>query len=120
MIDVVWFSRHAPSKEQLADLAATGHQIVGLAEGMALGAMSVNDQKDLDELSRQLVGLISKYGAQALYGVFATPMQAKLVENAVGRSGYGVSCFAAWNTSRSEEGGKPTFAHKAFLWVGIF
>jgi hypothetical protein len=118
MVNVLWVSRHAPTAEQIADLASKGHQVVALDEGMSLGARSLNDLAEVNDLVEQVISLATEHEAQAVYGVFAAPVQSRLAENVAEQKGYGISCYAAWNVSRSVEGGKPTFSHKAFLWVG--
>jgi hypothetical protein len=105
--------------EQLADLEAKGHQIVGLSEGMALGSRSINTPAELGDMIERIEGLAAQHAASAVYGVFSAPVQSVIADRTSGDTGVGLACYASWNVSRSEEGGKPTFAHRAFLWVGI-
>jgi hypothetical protein len=100
-------------------MASKGHQIAALAEGMALGSRSIDDRSGVDDLIERVIELVNEHEAQAVYGVFAAPVQSRLAENAAEQKGYGLSCYAAWNVCRSPEGGKPTFTHKEFVWVGF-
>ena len=34
-------------------------------------------------------------------------------------AGTELSCYAAWNVQRSTEGGKPTFEHRRWCFVGV-
>lgn len=86
--------------------------LVGIDEGMALGAQNIQTEEDRDAVLLKLRQLIEAHAATRVYGVFPTPIAAEFREDGK------VACFAAWNVQRSAEGGKPTFCHKAWLRVG--
>ncbi len=95
-----------------------------MKEGMALGACAINSESDLQAVIADLRDLVKAQGACAIYGVFATPVQAMIAERTVQERPHSgpedcVSCWASWNVSRSAEGGKPTFTHRRFMWVGV-
>jgi hypothetical protein len=119
----LWFSRHAPTAAQLAEVAAMGYEIAALDEGMRLGAMNLADNGDLNAVLSALLGLATEHAAEACFGVFAAPVQECLRRTAddavqAGEWGRVLPCFAAWNVQRSTDGGKPTFAHFRFCRVG--
>lgn len=120
--NAIWFSRHKPTAEQLQEIAAGPYQLVGIEEGMALGAKSLTSDEDvkavMDGIAKQLV----THKAEAVFGVFPTPILAQwdLRAEQAYFMGYNVPrypCFASWNVQRSEEGKPPTFSHKQWLEV---
>ena len=125
----IWFSRHQPTPEQIEDAKRLGFDLAVIPEGMVLGAMSLNDDGDTRAVVTALLGICSKTDAKAIFGVFPTPILCQIhrtAQDAVQRGqntpqgeGIGdVPCFASWNVQRSQEGGKPTFQHKAWLPIG--
>ena len=123
MKKAVWFSRHAPSEEQLAEIAAMGYELAAQEDGLRLGARNLADDGDLNAVLSAVLGLAAEHGAEACYGVFAAPVQECLHRTAddavqVGEWGKSLACYAAWNVQRSADGGKPTFEHLRFCCVG--
>ena len=119
----IWFSRHAPSAAQLAEIAAMGFELAALDDGLRLGAMNLFDDGDLAAVLSALLELASDHMAEAVYGVFAAPVQECLHRTAndavrAGEWGRVLTCYAAWNVQRSADGGKPTFEHRKFCCVG--
>ena len=45
--NVLWFSRHQPTPEQLSEIASHGWQIAGIDDGIKLGAMNLMDDGDV-------------------------------------------------------------------------
>lgn len=117
MKKALWFSRHAPSASQMAEIAAMGCEIAAQEEGMRLGAMNLADDGDVGAVLLALLGLAVEHKAAACFGVFAAPVQERLHE-AAGEWGHVMPCYAAWNIQRTVEGGKPTFEHRRFCCVG--
>jgi hypothetical protein len=105
----VWFSRHSPTREQLADVPGV---LICVDEGKELGTKNMETDIDVNLVISELVCLVKKGHASGIIGVFATPIQARLI-------GAGVPCYASWNVQRCAEGGKSTFVHKAFCCVGF-
>ena len=123
MKKALWFSRHAPTSAQVAEIAAMGYEIAALDDGLLLGSVTLNDDCDLNAVLSTLLGLASKHRADACFGVFAAPVQECLHRTAddavqVGDWGRVLTCYAAWNVQRSQDGGKPTFEHRRFCCVG--
>ncbi len=123
MKKAIWFSRHAPSAAQLAEVAAMGFEIAAQDDGLRLGAMNLADDGDLNAVLSALLGLAAERGAEAVFGVFAAPVQECLhrtANDAVQAWEWGrvLTCYAAWNVQRSQDGGKPTFEHRRFCCVG--
>ena len=123
MKKAVWFSRHAPSAAQVTEIAAMGYEIAAQEDGLRLGAMNIADDGDLNAVLTALLDLAAEHRAEAVFGVFAAPVQECLHRTAscavqAGEWGRVMSCHAAWNVQRSQDGGKPTFEHRRFCCVG--
>ena len=119
----IWFSRHQPTPEQIDDAARMGWQIVGIPEGMALGAVNIDD--NAADVAESIRALAREHGARAVFGVFPTPilaLAARAIDAAI-LSGVStpedLGLYAAHNVSRTPEGGKPTFTHKAWHWISM-
>ena len=124
MKNVIWFSRHQPTPEQLAEIASEGNALVDLGEGIALGSRSIDSEEDRNEVIMRIRELARKHSASAIYGVFPAPVLGVMCSNYVGVSyddtpGRGLHCFSAWNVTRSIDGEKPSFSHKKFLFIGM-
>ena len=122
MKNVLWFSRHQPTPEQLSEIASHGWQIAGIDDGIKLGAMNLMDDGDVHAVGTALLSLAEEHSAVAIIGVWTAPMQELLVRTAQDsvQMGWwcGVPCYAAWNVTRPVEGGKPVFEHRRFCSVG--
>lgn len=126
MSKALWISRHEATVVQLVELSARGETLVALEKGILLGNRNLATDEDVDAFITTLHALILEEGAEAVYGVFAAPVQNRLVQETseiYERRGEGlddetVPCFSAWNVSRTVEGGKATFEHKRFVWAG--
>lgn len=120
--NVLWFSRHQPTPEQLSEIASRGWQIAGIDDGIKLGAMNLMDDGDVHAVGAALLSLAQEHSAVAIIGVWTAPMQellARTAQDAVQRGEWdGVECYAAWNVTRPVEGGKPVFEHRRFCAVG--
>lgn len=118
MKKAIWFSRHQPTAKQIEDAGNNGWQLVSIDEGIELGNVNIQDDADLDEVAVKLYSLALNSGAGVVVGVWSAPML-ELME----RSGHycndnNLLCYTSWNVSRSQEGGKPTFEHKRYCFVG--
>ena len=123
MKKAIWFSRHAPTEAQVAEIAAMGFEIAAQEDGLRLGATNLADDDDINAVVSELLGLAAEHGAEVCFGVFAAPVQECLhrtANDAVQAGGWGrvLTCYAAWNVQRSQDGGKPTFEHRRFVQVG--
>jgi hypothetical protein len=110
-MNVLWFSRVAPTAEQAADLAAQGCQIVAIDEGMALASKSIGTPEELGSTVKGIEELAEKNSAMAVYGVFPTPIQSVIADRTSENTGVGLGCYESWCVS--------PFTHQKFLWVGI-
>ena len=91
-----------------------GFEIAAQEDGLQLGAMNLADDGDLTAVLSAVLGLAAEHGAEACFGVFAAPVQECLHRTAndavqAGAWGRVLTCYAAWNIQRAQEGGKPTF-----------
>lgn len=126
MSKALWISRHEATIAQLVQLSAREVTLVAEVEGKELGSRNLATDEDVETFMTDLHALIRQEKAEEVYGVFAVPVQHKLVQETMEiceRTGAGwedpiVSCFSAWNIQRTVEGQKPTFEHKRFIWVG--
>lgn len=130
MTNAIWFSRHQPTAEQIADASAMGFAIVAIDTGKKLGAVDIRDTEDVKAVVSGVLSQVAEHKAQAIFGVPSAPILAQLARTAAdavqrgelalvdGQENGDVPFFAAWNISRSAEGGKPTFAHQAWCLVG--
>ena len=116
MKKAIWFSRHKPTAEQLQEIAASPYQLVGIEEGMALGAKALTSDEDVEAVMDGIAKNLVAFKAEAIFGVFPTPILAWWdlgTENAyfMGSSVPRYPCYASWNSQR---GG---FSHKKWLQV---
>lgn len=123
MKTAIWFSRHAPTEGQIAELAERGYEIAALNTGMNLGGLSMDDDGDVYAVCQALLWLCAERGAELIAGVFAAPILEVLYRTAAdavqaGDWGEAIPCLAAWNVMRSPDGGKPTFEHRRFVQIG--
>jgi hypothetical protein len=107
----------------LAEVAAMGYAIAAQDDGLRLGAMNLADDGDLNAVLSAVLALAAEHDAEAVFGVFAAPVQECLHRTAndavqAGEWGTPLACYAAWNVQRSQDGGKPTFEHRRFCCVG--
>jgi len=130
MKTAIWFSRHQPTAEQIADASAKGFEIVAIETGKALGAVDIRDNGDVKAVVSGVLAQVGEHKAAAIFGVPSAPILAQLARTAAdavqrgafapvdGEENGDVPFFAAWNVSRSVDGGKPTFAHQSWCMVG--
>ena len=127
MKNALWFSRHTPTEPQLEEIKSMGLCLSLLTAGMELGALSLESEKDVKEIRKEIWDLVEQTGAKAIFGVFPVPLMPVLLDtleyNSTSidvRCGLGIPCFSAWNVMRTVEGGRPTFEHRRFVRVGYF
>jgi hypothetical protein len=139
MKKAIWFSRHQPTAEQVADASAMGFEIVAIEPGKSLGAVDIRDNGDVQAVVSGVLAQVAEHKAAAIFGVPSAPILAQLARTAADAVQRGcwmdgsdigtpelpghrplldVPFLAAWNLNRSVEGGKPTFAHQAWCLVG--
>jgi hypothetical protein len=121
--NALWFSRHVPTVEQLAEIQRRGFNLVQ-PDQKDLGGAEINCNEDLDQVIQKVADLCKKHDIQAIFGVFPTPVLAWFrchaeMQNRAGKP-MSNNLYASWNTSRSVEGGKPTFVHHKWMVVGRF
>jgi len=126
----IWFSRHQPTADQIADASAMGFEIVAIEPGKALGAVDIRNNGDVKAVVSGVLAQVAEHKAAAIFGVPSAPILAQFARTAAdavqrgvlapvdGQENGDVPFFAAWNVSRSVEGGKPTFAHQSWCLVG--
>ena len=112
----LWFSRHAPTPEQVAEISELGFELVGMADGMRLGGIDILSWGEADAVYEGIRKLLRDNAATAVFGVYPAPIQSYISDNTLGNSA--IPCFEAWNGKRSVEGGVATFKHITFVRVG--
>ena len=130
MKKAIWFSRHQPTGDQIADASAMGFEIAAIEPGKVLGAVDSRDNGDVKAVVSGVIAQVAGHKAAAIFGVPSAPILALVARTSAdavqrgalapmdGQENGDVPFFAAWNVSRSVEGGKPTFAHQAWCLVG--
>ena len=125
MKNAIWFSRHLPTAEQVADAEEMGYRIIGtetgadekaklvLAAGQLFGGRNMETEADAHVVVAGIWDLATTNGAEAIFGVPSVPILWKMAGLMSG-----MDVFAAWNVTRSAEGGKPTFQHRCWCCVG--
>ena len=104
------------------DAAVMGFQITVTPEATEMASVSLETEEQVN----RVISFLQSNNC-AVFGVFAAPVQAHLtmmVQLAALKAvdcddweGW-YPCFSAWNITRSVEGGKPTFTHYKWVWVG--
>jgi hypothetical protein len=100
--------------EQIEDAVNMGYSIVRVDDGRFAGAIDIHTAEDRDRVVDIIRQLVREEEATAVFGVFPTPILAAMSGNREG-----VDVFAAWNIQRTQDGGKPTFAHRSWEHVGL-
>lgn len=121
MKKAIWFSRHQPTAEQLTDATRLGFEIVGIRLGKMLGAIEIADDKSAKTTAAILRDLADESAAVALFGVWPTDLLAIMAENAYrteSQINIKFPCYAACNSMRTVEDGKPTFIHRSWKLIG--
>lgn len=110
----IWFSRHEPTPVQLAEIESLGFTLVAIPAGQILGSRSLENDKDVEDLITDIHLLAWENSADAYFGVWPAPIQAR-----ISAEPHGYPCYAAWNVTRTPDGGgKPTFRHHRWCLVG--
>lgn len=108
MKTAIWFSRHQPTAEQIADASVRGYEITGIEAGMAAGAVNMTEQPDV-------LAAMDYCRGKVVFGVFPAPIRAAWREVTASAP---EEAWESWNVQRTTEGGKPTFTHKD--WVRVW
>jgi len=114
----IWFSRQAPTQEQIDNAEEMGFWLVGIKQGRALGLMRLTDYDQVADTRTALRDLAKATEADAIFGVYPPPIQSSLWGQPTDEPGF-IPCFAPWNVTRAEEGKTPTFTHKQWVRVGL-
>lgn len=110
MKPALWFSRHQPTAEQIADAAKRGYELTEIERGIEAGSVNILTAGDVFRTHKYL-------GAkgQVVFGVIPVPLRALWIDAPSERP---ERVYEAWNIRRTPEGGEPTFEH--FRWVRTF
>lgn len=115
----IWFSRHRPTAEQLAEIASKGYALHAIEEGIALGGRNLNSEEDVASLMEDLAAVLRQHKSRAIFGVIPAPLMVFAPQSSHQfDSGDRVFIHVAWNIMRTVEGGKPTFEHKCWVDAG--
>lgn len=128
--NVLWFSRHEPTDEQIGEACSkfkeeiSEESIMIIGEGQELGSRRICNEQELQRVMDDLEGLIRQYNIIAIFGVFPPPIQRRLFYvtlNFEEMPPQGmIPCYSSWNIERSIEGERPTFEHREWVEVGYF
>lgn len=125
----LWFSRHTPTAEQIAELRGMDYNLVITANASHIASINLNDDADVKACLTALFAELASTGAEAIIGVFATPISKQIfrtMNDIIHRGGTTTPhgglgdypCLASWSTARAEDGERPLFAHKSFERIG--
>ena len=106
-MQALWFSRHQPTPEQVAEIKRMGYELVEVDTGIKVGGIEIVTDADVDSVVRDLVLTANWHQACAIFGVFPAPVLERFWEFKIG-----MRLFSAWNVRRSQNGGTASFAHK--------
>ena len=82
MKTAIWFSRHQPTADQIADASAMGFEIVAIEPGNALGAVDIRDNGDIKAVVSGVLAKVAEHQASAIFGVPSAPILAQLARTA--------------------------------------
>ncbi len=115
MNKAIWFSRHALTAAQAAEIAAAGYEIFDGGKLSDYAAMNITEEKDVMDVIVHMRVLSDIEGIRRFYGVFPPVIRAALLATKEQFGGAPVELWEAWNIQRTPAGGKPTFEHKKFV-----
>lgn len=116
MKNALWFSRHNPTAEQLADIEKMGFFLVAVQQGKLLGSIEIVSKDDVLTIVQELRGLAVANKATEVFGVWPVDFQHYFWRN---RDFRALGCHGAANSKRTVEGQAPTFSHREWLPVGF-
>lgn len=106
----IWFSRHAITAEQAAEIAAAGYEVLEDAKVSEMATANITSDEEVMEIIKYMM-LLRNSGVQRFYGVFPAALRAALLQF----GGNTLELWEAWNVQRTPDGGKPSFEHKKFV-----
>jgi hypothetical protein len=122
---IVWFSRHEITASQIREARKIVRNEDAEINWMKVeGETSIEDDVTATAVTAEILDKAERLGGGYVFGVFPPPILnriAHIVGMAIDRGDHRKDCVAfytPWNVARTPEGGKPTFEHKCFLWIG--
>lgn len=115
MNKAVWFSRHSITKEQAAEIAAAGYELIDDAKASDMAKQNITSEDDVHNIIIRFQLLRDIYGVGRFYGVFPPVLRSALLAWRGEFGGNPVELWEAWNIQRTPDGGKATFEHKKFV-----
>ena len=98
---ILWFSRHELTPEQREELEQLGELVVDPA-AIGLATFTIRDEKDLEDVTDQLIGLLGHHSCDTIAGVIPVPLRTCL---------QGVNWIESWAVSRYPD----AFRHYKFV-----
>lgn len=111
----IWFSRHALTEEQAAEIAAAGYEVIADAFASKMATANMTSDEEVMGVIMYMQLLRDRVGVRRFYGVFPPILRAALLTWREKLGGAPIELWEAWNIQRSPDGGKPTFEHKKFV-----
>ena len=115
MNKAVWFSRHAMTEAQSAEIAAAGYEVVKDSKFTEFAGHNMTSDEEVMEVIMYMQLIRDRGGVTRIYGVFPPIIRAALLTWREKFGGAPVELWEAWNIQRSPDGGKPSFEHKKFV-----
>lgn len=115
MENVLWFSRHEPTAEQIKEITEDGTRLIRTDKLKALAELQIDNQEQACAVYNALVVISQELGAERVYGVW--PVDLLALFHRIRATGhllpFGV--YGAANKKRALEGQMPTFEHREWL-----
>ena len=111
----IWFSRHALTESQSAEIAAAGYEVIEDAKISEMAKQNLASESEVMDVIVHMQVLRDRYAVNRFYGVFPPALRSALLAWTGMFGGNTVELWEAWNIQRSQDGGKPTFEHKKFV-----
>lgn len=115
MNKAVWFSRHAITESQSAEIAAAGYEIFHDDKVSEMATANMTSDEEVMEIIMYMMLLRDRYAVNRFYGVFPPALRSALLAWTGMFGGNTIELWESWNVQRSPDGGKPTFEHKKFV-----
>lgn len=122
---ILWFSRHKPTEEQVAELQGWGvADLITHPTASELASLEIRSEEDAFSTLKRLLETLEALKCDAIAGVIPTPLrwaigclnwQAEMRGNC---NMPGIPIYEAWNIMRPSPEGQRTFAHYRFIKTG--
>ena len=119
----IWFSRHNPTEEQIANASNMGYEFVAIKKGKILASIDIESIELIEATMKSVMKLTKKHKAYAVFGEFPAIVQSYIafVSSTRKRNPWpteDILYCTSWNVQKSVGCGNLTFVHKRWCQVG--